>query len=488
MKYEAVIGLEVHAQMLTDSKIFCGCSTKFGSEPNTQTCPVCIGMPGVLPVLNKKALEFAIKTGLAMNCRISPYSRFARKNYFYPDLPKGYQISQYELPICEHGYIEIVGDVATNKIGITRIHMEEDAGKNIHESAPSKVSGGGNYSFVDLNRAGVPLMEIVSEPDIRSPREAVEYMKKLRTILRYLGVCDGNMEQGSLRCDANVSVRPVGQDEFGVKVEIKNINSFKFVEKALDYEIRRQIKVLGDGGKIVQETRLWDPVRGITESMRGKEEAHDYRYFPEPDLVPIMVEQKWIDEIRSSLPELPDIKRERFVSEYGLSESDADLLISERAVADWFEEATASYALSVSGPKIVSNWMMGELTRLLNENNETMEECPVRPSQLADMLKLIDKGTISGKIAKTVFEEMYKTGRDAEVIIKEKGLVQITDTVAIEKIVDDVISKNPNEVERFKSGEEKLIGFFVGQVMKLTKGKANPQIVNELLKKKLSIP
>ncbi|MEW6416589.1 MAG: Asp-tRNA(Asn)/Glu-tRNA(Gln) amidotransferase subunit GatB [Nitrospirota bacterium] len=488
MKYEAVIGLEVHAQMLTETKIFCRCSTKFGSEPNTQTCPVCIGMPGVLPVLNKKVLEFAIKTGLAMKCRISPYSRFARKNYFYPDLPKGYQISQYELPICKHGYIEIsaLGGVEGNikdvdninvlkKIGITRIHMEEDAGKNIHE-------GAGNYSFVDLNRAGVPLMEIVSEPDIRSPVEAVEYMKKLRTILRYLGVCDGNMEQGSLRCDANVSIRPVGQKEFGIRTEVKNINSFKFVEKALEYEIKRQIKVVEDGGKVIQETRLWDSVRGVTESMRGKEEAHDYRYFPEPDLVPIMVEQKWIDEIRSSLPELPDIKRERFVSEYGLPEYDAVLLVSEKALADWFEEA-----VKLGGqPKAVSNWMMGDLMRLLNEENKSIEQCPLKPKQLVDMLKLIDKGIISGKIAKTVFEEMYKTGRDAELIVKEKGLVQISDADVIEKAVEDVIFKYPKEIERFRAGEEKLIGFFVGQVMKLTKGKANPQIVNELLRKKLS--
>ena len=477
MKYEVVIGLEVHAQMLTDTKIFCGCSTKFGSEPNTQTCSVCIGMPGVLPVLNRKVIEFAIKTGLATNCRISHHSRFARKNYFYPDLPKGYQISQYELPICEHGHLEIVVDRNVRKIGITRIHMEEDAGKNIHESA----SGGGNYSFVDLNRAGVPLMEIVSEPDIRSPEEAVEYMKKLRAILRYLGVCDGNMEQGSLRCDANVSVRPSGQKEFGVKVEIKNINSFRFVEKALDYEIRRQIKVLEEGGRIIQETRLWDSARDITESMRGKEEAHDYRYFPEPDLVTIAVEQKWTDEIKASLPELPDIKRERFVKEYSLPESDAAFLTTEKPVADWFEEAV----ILGGQPKTVSNWMMGDLMRLLNEESKSIEDCPLKPKQLVDMLKLMDKGTISGKIAKTVFEEMYKTGKDAEVIVKEKGLVQISDEGAIEKAVDDVIAKSPKEVERFKAGEEKLIGFFVGQVMKLTKGKANPQIVNELLKKKL---
>ncbi|MEW6107847.1 MAG: Asp-tRNA(Asn)/Glu-tRNA(Gln) amidotransferase subunit GatB [Nitrospirota bacterium] len=475
MKYEAVIGLEVHAQMLTDTKIFCGCSTKFGSEPNTQTCQICIGMPGVLPVLNKKALEFAIRTGLAMNCRISSYSRFARKNYFYPDLPKGYQISQYENPICEHGYIEIVVDGEIRKIGITRIHMEEDAGKNIHE-------GAGNYSFVDLNRTGVPLMEIVSEPDIRSPKEAADYMKKLRTILRYLEVCDGNMEQGSLRCDANVSVRPAGQIEFGTRAEVKNINSFKFVERALEYEIKRQIKVIEEGGKVIQETRLWNADRCITESMRSKEEAHDYRYFPDPDLVPIIVEQKQIDEIRSSLPELPDARRERFVKEYGLPEYDSDMLTAERATAEWFEEAVKAGGQ----PKSVSNWIMVELMKLLNEDNRSIEECALNPSQLADMLKLMDKGTISGKIAKTVFEEMYKTGKDAEAIVNEKGLVQISDESAIEMAIDDIIAKNPKEVERYKAGEEKLMGFFVGQVMKVTKGKANPKMLNDLLKKKLS--
>lgn len=473
MKYEAVIGLEVHAQMLTESKMFCGCPTKFGAEPNTQTCQICIGMPGVLPVMNKRALEFTIRTGLAMNCKISSYSRFARKNYFYPDLPKGYQISQYELPICEHGYIEIVVDGVKRRIGITRVHMEEDAGKNIHE--------GGSYSFVDLNRAGVPLMEIVSEPDIRSPREASKYMKKLRTILRYLGVCDGNMEQGSLRCDTNVSVRPVGQKEYGTRTEVKNINSFRFVEKALEYEIKRQISVVEEGGRVVQETRLWDSTRGITESMRGKEEAHDYRYFPEPDLVPIMAEQEWIAEIRSYLPELPDVKRERFISEYGLPEYDADLLTSERATADWFEDTVKAGA----SPKSVSNWMMGELMKLLNEENKSVDECPLKPFQLAEMIKLIDKGTISGKIAKTVFEEMYKTGRNAEEIVREKGLTQISDISAIEKAIDDIIAEHPTEAERFKAGDEKLIGFFVGRVMKATKGKANPQMVNEILKKKL---
>lgn len=474
MKYEAVIGLEVHAQMLTETKVFCGCSTKFGSGPNTQTCEICIGMPGVLPVLNKKALEFAIRTGLATNCTISSYSRFARKNYFYPDLPKGYQISQYEHPICELGFIDVMVDGETRRIGITRIHMEEDAGKNIHE-------GGGNYSFVDLNRAGVPLMEIVSEPDIRSPKEASEYMKKLRAILRYLGVCDGNMEEGSLRCDANVSVRPVGQKEFGTRAEVKNINSFRFVEKAVEYEIKRQIKVVEEGGKIVQETRLWDSARGITESMRSKEEAHDYRYFPEPDLVPIIAERKWIDEIRAGLPELPDARKGRFVSEYGIPEYDADLLTAEKTVAAWFEDAVKAGGQA----KAVSNWMMGDLMRFLNEENTSPEECPMKPAQLAEMLKLVDKGTISGKIAKTVFEEMYRTGKDAGEIVKEKGLVQISDESEIEKAVDEVIAGHPQEAGRFRSGDEKLLGFFVGQVMKTTKGKANPKMLNELLKKKL---
>ena len=475
MNYEAVIGLEVHAQMLTETKIFCGCSTAFGSEPNTQTCPVCIGMPGVLPVLNRKALEFTIRTGLATNCRIAPHSRFARKNYFYPDLPKGYQISQYELPICEGGFLEIIVDDAVKRVGITRIHMEEDAGKNIHE-------GRGDHSFVDLNRAGVPLMEIVSEPDMRSPKEAVAYMKKLRTILLYLGVCDGNMEQGSLRCDANVSVRPEGQREFGIKTELKNINSFRFVERALEYEIKRQIGLLREGGKVVQETRLWDSAAAITQSMRSKEEAHDYRYFPEPDLVPIAAGEQWVEEIGSSLPELPDAKRKRFITDYGLPEHDADLLTSERAVADWFEAAVAAGGQA----KAVSNWMMGDLMRYLNEEGRSISECPLKPSQLAVMLRLIDDSTISGKLAKTVFDEMCRTGKDADVIVKEQGLVQISDKDAIESVVDETLARNPKEVGRYRAGEEKLLGFFVGQVMKQTKGKANPQILNDLLKRKLS--
>ncbi|HWR88849.1 MAG TPA: Asp-tRNA(Asn)/Glu-tRNA(Gln) amidotransferase subunit GatB, partial [Dissulfurispiraceae bacterium] len=438
--YEAVIGLEVHAQMLTETKIFCGCPTTFGAEPNTQTCPVCIGMPGVLPVLNRKALEAAIRTGLATNCRIASYSRFARKNYFYPDLPKGYQISQYELPICEGGSIEITIDGAVRKIGITRIHMEEDAGKNIHEA-------GGSFSYVDLNRAGVPLMEIVSEPDLRSPAEAAAYMKKLRTILRYLGVCDGNMEQGSLRCDANVSVRPKGQSELGTRTEIKNINSFRFVEKAIEYEIRRQIKVLGDGGAIVQETRLWDASLELTQSMRSKEEAHDYRYFPEPDLVPIVVSMEWTGALRDALPELPDAKKDRFLSRYGLPDHDADLLTSEMALADWYEAAVGAGGQ----PKAVSNWIMGELMRYLNEEGRTIEECPVSPAQLASMIGLIDNGTISGKIAKTVFEEMYKTGKDPAIIVREKGLVQISDEGALESVIDEVLLKNPNEVGRYRA-------------------------------------
>lgn len=474
MQYEAVIGLEIHAQLLTDSKIFCGCSTTFGSEPNTQTCPVCIGMPGVLPVMNRKAVEYVIRTGLAVNCSIAPHSRFARKNYFYPDLPKGYQISQYELPLCEHGFVEITVSGETRRIGLTRIHLEEDAGKNIHE-------GAGNQSFVDLNRAGTPLMEIVSEPDIRSPQEAAEFVKKLRMIVRYIGVCDGNMEQGSLRCDANVSVRPAGQKELGTKAEIKNMNSFRFIEKALDYEIRRQIKVCNDGGRIIQETRLWDPQRGVTESMRSKEEAHDYRYFPDPDLMPIEVDTAWIEQIRSHIVELPDARRQRFIREYGLTAYDADLLAAERATAEWFEQAVKSGG----EPKAVSNWMMGELMRLLNEENRQIDECGLKPGQLSGLLKLMDKGVISGKIAKTVFEDMYKTGKDAEAIVSEKGLVQMSDETGIEAIIDEVLSRSPQEIERFRAGDAKLMGFFVGQVMKETKGKANPKIVNELLRRKL---
>ncbi|TNF55318.1 Asp-tRNA(Asn)/Glu-tRNA(Gln) amidotransferase subunit GatB, partial [bacterium] len=469
------IGLEIHAQLLTSTKIFCGCSTLFGSEPNTQTCPVCSGLPGVLPVMNEKAIEYVIRTGIAVNCVISSSSRFARKNYFYPDLPKGYQISQYELPLCEQGCVEIAFNGNTKKIRLTRIHIEEDAGKNIHDEAS------GSQSSVDLNRAGVPLMEIVTEPDIHSPQEAVEFMKKLRTILRYIDVCDGNMEQGSLRCDANVSLRLAGHKEFGVKTEIKNMNSFKFIEKALDYEIKRQAKVLSKGGKIIQETRLWNVNKGITEPMRSKEEAHDYRYFPEPDLVPVDIENSWIERIKATIPELPDVKCKRFVKEYKLPEHNAELLTLERSMAEWFEKAVKQGG----DPKSVSNWMMGDLTRRLNEDNRQINEIDFQPGQLVRLLKLIEKGTISGKIAKTVFDEMYKTGEDPDIIVKERGLIQISDASDIEPLIDEILEKNPKEIERYRAGEQKLMGFFVGQIMKASKGKANPQTVNELLKKKL---
>ena len=475
MNYEAVIGLEVHAQLQTTTKIFCRCETAFGEEANTRTCPVCIGMPGVLPVLNKKAVEYIIKTGLATHCTISPTSRFARKNYFYPDLPKGYQISQYELPLCEKGYVEIVVDGNVKRIGITRIHLEEDAGKNLHQT-------GGGASLVDLNRAGTPLMEIVSEPDLRTADEAAEYLKKLRSILRYIDVSDADMEKGNFRCDINISLRPAGTKEYGTRAEVKNVNSFKFVQKALEYEIKRQAQVLDEGGKVVQETRLFDSSKGVTFSMRSKEEAHDYRYFPEPDLVPVATTPEQIEAIRKTIPELPDDKRERFVKDYGLPEYDADMLTQSRALAAYYEEAAG---LS-SQPKVISNWMMGELMRLLNAEGKEIEDCPVRPDRLAAMVKMISDGTISTKIAKTVFEEMYKTGKDAAVVVREQGLTQVSDSGAIEGIIDEVIKANPAQHNDYKAGKEKLFGFFVGQVMKASKGKANPEMVNELLKKKLS--
>jgi len=475
MKYEAVIGLEVHAQLQTTTKIFCGCETAFGEDANTRTCPVCIGMPGVLPVLNKKAVEYAVKTGLATHCSISPFSRFARKNYFYPDLPKGYQVSQYELPICEHGYVEIVVNGEVKRIGLTRIHLEEDAGKNLHQAE----SGA---SLVDLNRAGTPLMEIVSEPDIRTAEEASEYLQKLRAILRYIEVSDADMEKGNFRCDANVSIRPVGAKEFGTRAEIKNVNSFKFVQKAIEYEIKRQAQVLDEGGRVIQETRLFDSSKGVTFSMRSKEEAHDYRYFPEPDLVPIVVAKETIEHIRATIPELPDAKRARFVKEYGLPEYDADMLTQSRAIAAYFEEA-----VKLSGQaKAVANWIMGELMRLLNAENREIDSSPLKPQQLAGMLKMISDNVISIKIAKTVFEEMYKTGKDAGTVVQEQGLVQVSDTGAIEAIIDDVVKANPGQHADYKAGKDKLFGFFVGQVMKASKGKANPDVVNQLLKKKLS--
>ncbi|MBI5286815.1 MAG: Asp-tRNA(Asn)/Glu-tRNA(Gln) amidotransferase subunit GatB [Deltaproteobacteria bacterium] len=478
MQYETVIGLEVHAQLLTESKALCGCSTRFGAPPNTQVCPICLGMPGVLPVLNKKAVEFAIRMALATNCKVNPRSVFSRKNYFYPDLPKGYQISQYDHPLAEKGYIEIELEGKVKRVGITRVHMEEDAGKLLHGETIEDA----NYSFVDLNRAGVPLIEIVSEPDIRSPDEAAEYMKALRDILVYLEICDGNMEEGSLRCDANVSIRPVGEKKFGTKAELKNMNSFKFVRDALDYEIKRQIGVMEEGGRVVQETRLFDSNKGITVSMRGKEEAHDYRYFPEPDLLPLIVDEVWIEEIKRTLPELPAQKRERFIKEYSIPPYDARVLTLSRGLADYYEGCVRLYPQ----PKVVSNWVMGEVLRYLKEDNRDIKDCPVRPEGLARLLKMIDAGVISGKIAKEVFEEMYKTGKDPEAIVKEKGLVQITGEDTLVKLIDEVLKANPQQLAEYRLGKDKLFGFFVGQVMKTTKGQANPQLLNKLLKERLS--
>jgi aspartyl-tRNA(Asn)/glutamyl-tRNA(Gln) amidotransferase subunit B len=475
MEFEPVIGLEVHAQLNTQTKIFCGCSTAFGAPPNTHVCPVCLGMPGVLPVLNKKVVEYAMKMALATNCTIAGRSRFARKNYFYPDLPKGYQISQYELPIAQNGHVTTtLADGAQKKIRLTRIHMEEDAGKLVHDP------GRGN-SRVDFNRTGVPLIEIVSEPDIRSPEEAGAYLRQLRSILRYLGISDGNMEEGSFRCDANVSVRLKGTDQLGTRTEVKNINSFKFVESALAHEIKRQIDVLADGGTIVQETRLWDSSKNKTFSMRGKEEAHDYRYFPDPDLIPLVIDDQWIDDVRKTLPELPDQRKARFISSYSLPEYDADVLTSSRELADYFEDC----ARQVTNPKLVSNWVMGTLLGMLNSQGKAIEESPVSSSQMAELLILIEKDVISGKIAKTVFDGMVSSGKNPKEIVEQKGLVQVTDESAIEAVVDKVLADSPAEVEGYRNGKTKLMGFFVGQVMKETKGKANPQVVNKLLKDKL---
>jgi aspartyl-tRNA(Asn)/glutamyl-tRNA(Gln) amidotransferase subunit B len=477
MEYEPVIGLEVHAQMLTKSKIFCSCSTAFGGDPNTHTCPVCTGQPGTLPVLNRTVVEFTIRAALSTQCEIAPYSLFARKNYFYPDLPKGYQISQYELPLSNNGFVDIRVDGDRKRIGIIRIHMEEDAGKLVHDLSTDR----GTHSYVDFNRTGVPLIEIVSAPDMHTPEEAAAYLRKLRSILMFLDICDGNMEEGSFRCDANISLRPKGQTALGVKTELKNMNSFRNVQRALDYEIRRQTALLDQGEKIVQETRLWDAARGVTSSMRSKEAAHDYRYFPDPDLVPIVVDPGWVETIKAALPELPQAKRERFIREYEIPEYDAEVLTSSKPLANYYETCLQIY----SKPKIVSNWIMSELLRELKRDEREIEECPVPAKNLAEMLKLIDEGLISGKIAKSVFEEMYQTGKTAKVIVKEKGWVQVTDTSAIEKTVEEVLAKHPKEREEYKKGKEKLFGFFVGQVMKITQGKANPQLVNELLKKKL---
>ena len=477
MKYEAVIGLEVHAQLLTSSKLFCGCSTKFGSEPNTQVDPVCLGLPGVLPVLNRKAVEYAVKMALATDCTVNNRSIFARKNYFYPDLPKGYQISQYTEPLAEHGWLDIDLEAGRKRIGITRIHMEEDAGKLLHGEGPEDDA----FSFVDLNRAGVPLIEIVSEPDMRTSEEAQAYLRALRDILVYLGICSGNMEEGSFRCDANVSVRLAGAEKLGTKAELKNMNSFKFVKEAIDYEIRRQVDLIESGGKVIQETRLFDSAKGITASMRSKEEAHDYRYFPDPDLLPIIVTDELINQVRSTLPELPIARRERFASEYGIPSYDAGVLTASRDLADYYEQAVKE----TGEPKLSSNWIMGELLRLLNEDNRDVRDCPISPNGVADIIKMVKGGQISGKMAKEVFEEMYKTGKAAADIVKAKGLTQISDEGELAKIVEEIVKNNPDNVAKFKAGKTAVLGFFVGEIMKATKGKANPQVINKLLKEKL---
>ncbi|AFK87554.1 MULTISPECIES: Asp-tRNA(Asn)/Glu-tRNA(Gln) amidotransferase subunit GatB [Thermoanaerobacterium] len=475
MNYEAVIGLEVHAELLTKTKIFCNCTTEFGGEPNTHVCPVCLGLPGTLPVLNKKVVEYAVKAGLALNCEISKFSKMDRKNYFYPDLPKAYQISQYDLPLCKNGYVEIeTSDGAKKKIGLTRIHIEEDAGKLMHEN----VDG----SLVDYNRTGVPLIEIVSEPDMSTPEEAYLYLTKLKSVLEYSEVSDCKMQEGSLRVDTNVSVRPAGSKEFGTKIELKNLNSFKAVQKALEYEIKRQIKLLENGETIVQETRRWNEQKGITESMRSKEEAHDYRYFPDPDLVPIIVSDEWKEEIRKSLPEMPEHKKERFVTQYGIPEYDASVITSSKPLADFFEKCVLEY----SSAKTVSNWIMGEMMRLLKETGKEVEEVLIKPHQMASLLNLIDNGTITGSIAKTVFEEMFATGKNPEEIVEEKGLKQLSNEDELREIALKVIEDNPKSVEDYKNGKDKAIGFLVGQIMKATKGKANPQLANKILLEELS--
>ena len=475
MDFEPVIGLEVHAQLKTKSKIFCGCSTSFGAPPNTNTCQVCLGMPGVLPVLNKKVVEFSIKMALATHCSITSPNRFARKNYFYPDLPKGYQVSQFELPLAEHGWLEIEVEATGKRIGITRIHMEEDAGKLIHDEREPR-------SYVDLNRTGVPLMEIVSEPDIRSPEEATAYLKKLHAIVRYLDICDGNMQEGSFRCDANISLRPVGQEEFGTRTELKNMNSFRNVQRALEYEIRRQRDILLDGGEVVQETLLWDADRNVTNSMRGKEEAHDYRYFPDPDLIPVVIDENWIENTRKTLPELPDERRQRFISALGMPEYDAEVLTSSKDLADYFEAALEVYPQA----KKLSNWMMTELMReLKGEDSIDIEGCPITPQNLGLLLAMIDKGTISGKIAKAVFMDMLASGKDPETLVKEKNLVQVSDEGELLAIVREIIAANPGQVAEYRAGKTKLMGYFVGQLMQKTKGRANPKLANQLLSQEL---
>ena len=477
--YEIVIGLEVHAELKTKSKIFCGCPTEFGGEPNSHVCPVCLGLPGALPVLNETALDYTILAGLALNCEIAHYSKFDRKQYFYPDLPKAYQISQYDLPFCKNGWIEVTAEDGTKKkAGIIRVHLEEEAGKTVHSGTGILDS---DYALQDYNRCGIPLIEIVGAPDLRSPREAREYLEKLKLLLQYAGVSDCKMEEGSLRCDANISIRPKGSKEFGVLAEIKNMNSFKAVQAALEYEAERQADLLDSGEKMVKQTRTWDENKGITVFMRSKEDASDYRYFPDPDLLPVIIEADRVARLRTLLPEMPDSRRQRYINEWGLPEYDAGVISSSRELADFFEAAVKEYGEA----KTVSNWVMGEFLRLLNQEKIEISASKISPSQLVQMLKMIDAGTISGKIAKTVFEEMFKTGNDPAQVVKEQGLVQISDAGELEALAQKIIAANPKSVADYLGGKEQAIGYLVGQMMKETKGRANPGMVNELLRKEL---
>jgi len=474
MEYEVVIGLEVHAELSTKSKIYCSCTTEFGGEPNTHACPICTGMPGVLPVLNKKVVEYAVRAGLATNCRIAEYSKQDRKNYFYPDLPKAFQTSQYDLPLCSNGYIDIEVDGKTKRIGITRIHIEEDAGKLMHDEWDTA-------SLIDYNRCGVPLIEIVTEPDMRSAQEVRVFLENLKAILQYIDVSDCKMQEGSLRADINLSVRPVGQKELGTRTEMKNLNSFKAIVRAVEGEAKRKIEVLESGGTVIQETRRWDDAKGVSYAMRSKEEAHDYRYFPEPDLMPIVVDEKWKQEIKDSLPELPEARKKRYINEYGLPEYDASILTASKALADFFEDAVKN----TDNAKAVSNWIMGDLLRMLKEKEMEAEQIPFPGAYLAKLVTLIDKGTISGTIAKKVFEKMFSQGKDPEVIVKEEGLEVVSDESALVAVVKKVIENNPQSVADYKGGKEKAFGFLVGQAMKETKGKANPQLINKILKEEL---